>query len=74
MSNQQWSWLLASMGIVGMFFIGKKKWEAFLWMICVECFWTYYAVITKQYGFILGSFAYGIVYLRNAFIWRRNDR
>ena len=74
MSNQVWSWILASMGIIGIFFIGKKRWEAFLWMICVECCWTYYAIISKQYGFIIGSFFYSLVYIKNAVAWRRHDR
>ena len=74
MSNQMWSWLLAGMGIAGMFFIGKKRWEAFLWMICVECCWTYYAIVTEQYGFIFMAICYAMVYLRNAIVNRRlND-
>ena len=74
MSNQAWSWLLATMGVVGIFFVGKKRWEAFVWLICVECLWTVFAIISKQYGFIFGSVFYGIVYVNNVFKWRRDDR
>lgn len=65
-----WSWLLAVAGILGMYFVGQKRWQAFLWMIGVEALWTIYALQTAQYGFILGSLAYITVYARNARLWK----
>lgn len=73
MSNQAWSWLLAIMGIAGMFFVGKKRWEAFVWLIVVECLWTIFAITSNQHGFILGSIVYGVVYVKNAIRWRKED-
>jgi len=73
MSNQVWSWLLATMGIVGIFFVGKKKWEAFVWLFCVECLWVVFAISSKQYGFILGSVFYNIVYVKNVIRWRKDE-
>jgi hypothetical protein len=70
LSNQVWSWFLALLGIAGMLFVGKKRWEAFLWLIMVEFFWIIFALQTKQFGFILGSVVYGIVYAKNAMKWR----
>ena len=67
-----WSWILACMGVIGMFFVGKKRWEAFLWLIVMECLWVVFALQTKTYGFILGSIAYIIVYMRNANLWRKS--
>jgi hypothetical protein len=71
MTGLQWSWLLAGMGTIGMFFVGKKRWEAFLWLIVMECLWIVFAIQTKTYGFILGSIAYIVVYTRNATTWRK---
>ena len=73
MSNQLWSWFLAILGIIGMFFIGKKRWEAFVWLIVVECFWIIFAITSNQYGFILGSIVYGVVYAKNAIRWRSEE-
>jgi hypothetical protein len=73
MSELQWSWLLAFMGITGMYFVGKKRWEAFLWLIVMECLWIVFAIQTKTYGFIVGSVAYMVVYTRNAKLWRSSD-
>jgi len=68
----QWSWLLAMMGITGMYFVGKKRWEAFLWLIVMECLWIVFALQTRTYGFIVGSLAYIFVYTRNANLWRKS--
>jgi len=70
MTELQWSWLLAGMGVMGMYFVGKKRWEAFLWLIVMECLWVVFAIQTRTYGFILGSIAYILVYLRNVKHWR----
>lgn len=69
-----WSWVLACAGIAGIYFIGHKRWQAFLWMIGVECLWLWYSLATNQYGFILGSIAYSTVYARNAYRWRKHDQ
>jgi hypothetical protein len=70
MTPLQWSWVLAGMGVIGMYFVGKKRWEAFLWLILMEILWIVFAIQTKTYGFILGSLAYIAVYLRNAKKWK----
>jgi hypothetical protein len=74
MSPQQWSWLLAVLGICGMVFVGRKKWQAFIWLIGVECLWIVFSIQTGQHGFILGSVAYGAVYANNVVKWRKADR
>lgn len=56
-----------------MFFVGKKRWEAFIWLIMVEVFWIAFAVQSGQTGFILGSVVYGIVYVKNAIRWKSED-
>lgn len=74
MTELQWSWLLACMGIVGMYFVGKKRWEAFIWLIVMECLWVVFAIQTETYGFIVGSVAYVVVYIRNAKLWRNTNK
>ena len=66
----QWTWILALMGVFGMYFVGRKRWEAFIWLIIMEILWIVFALQTKTYGFILGSVAYIVVYLRNIYIWK----
>jgi hypothetical protein len=74
MTELQWSWLLACMGIVGMYFVGKKRWEAFMWLIVMECLWVIFALQTETYGFIVGSMSYIVVYIRNAKLWRNTNK
>jgi len=62
------------MGIVGMYFVGKKRWEAFLWLIVMECLWVVFAIQTGTYGFIVGSVSYVAVYARNAKLWRNSSK
>lgn len=69
-----WSWTLAIVGIMGMWFVGQKRWQAFLWMIGVECLWIIYSLQTAQHGFILGSLIYMAVYAKNANKWRSDDQ
>jgi nitrate reductase NapE component len=73
MTELQWSWLLAGMGVTGMYFVGRKRWEAFLWLIVMECLWVVFALQTGTYGFIVGSLAYIVVYVRNANNWRTSN-
>jgi hypothetical protein len=72
MTPLQWSWLLAGMGALGMVFVGKKRWEAFLWLIAMECLWVVFAIQTGTYGFIVGSFLYMLVYTKNIIKWRKD--
>lgn len=74
MTELQWSWLLAGMGVTGMYFVGKKRWEAFLWLIVMECLWIVFALQTGTYGFIIGSLAYMAVYVKNARLWRKGTK
>ena len=60
------------MGILGMYFVGKKRWEAFLWLIVMECLWVVFAIQTRTYGFIVGSIAYIAVYTKNVNLWRKS--
>ena len=67
-----WSWFLALFGITGIFFVGKKTLSGWLILLFNECLWVCYALSTHQYGFIAASFAYGTVYVRSYFLWKKN--
>ena len=69
--NQYWSWLLTAVGIVGLVCAGKKFWWAWLIGLSAQVLWLAYAIVTKQYGFIVSALAYGIVYARNAHLWKK---
>jgi len=66
-----WSWVLAAVGTTGIFFLGRKSIWAWLILIFNEILWTTYSLITHQYGFIVASVGYVIVYLRNYREWRK---
>jgi hypothetical protein len=70
---QYWSWILAVIGVIGIYFVGRKNRWAWLWLIFNECFWIVYAVITDQYGFILAAVAYSAVYIKSFLHWRREE-
>lgn len=68
-----WSWLLAVIGVTGIYFVGRKT----IWGWIVLCFneilWITYALITKQYGFIFSAIAYAAVYIKSYIHWRREE-
>jgi hypothetical protein len=66
-----WSYVLAAIGVAGIFFVGRKdKWGWFV-LLFNETLWIAYAIITKQYGFIFSALAYGIVYIRSYIHWSK---
>ena len=66
-----WSWVLAAIGVTGIFFVGRKVIWAWLLLLFNECLWIIYAVTTKQYGFIVAALAYGVVYIRSYIHWSK---
>ena len=52
---QYWSWILAAIGVTGIFFVGRKAIWGWLLLLFNECLWIVYAVTTKQYGFIFAK-------------------
>lgn len=70
---EYWSWILAAIGITGIFFVGKKTVWGWLILLANECIWIAYAVSTKQYGFIISALAYAAVYIRSYIHWKREE-
>jgi hypothetical protein len=68
-----WSWILAILGITGIFLVGRKTIWGWLILCANEILWVTYALITKQYGFIAMAVAYVIVYLKSYVHWKKED-
>ena len=59
-----WSWILAVVGITGIFIVGKKSIIGWVILLVNENLWVIYAVKTHQYGFIAAA-----VYIKNFVSW-----
>lgn len=66
-----WSYVLAVIGVAGIFFVGRKDNWGWWILLFNEVLWIAYAVITQQYGFILSAIAYAIVYIRSYIHWSK---
>ena len=65
-----WSYVLAAIGVTGIFFVGRKTIWGWLVLCVNECIWIAYAIATKQYGFIIMALAYTAVYIKSYMGWR----
>lgn len=71
MSIQIWSWLLGIVGLAGFFLAGRRVWWAWYINIANQVLWVAYSIITDQLGFLVTSFVYAIVFVRNAYLWTK---
>jgi len=71
--NNYGSWVLAFSGVAAIYFVGRKQIWAWIWATCNEAMWIYYAIMTKQYGFIFAAIAYSVVYIKSYRHWRYLD-
>lgn len=68
-----WSWILAAIGVTGIFFVGRKTIWGWLILLLNECIWIAYALATNQYGFIVMATAYAAVYIKSYVAWRKEE-
>lgn len=66
-----WSWLLTAGGVFGIWLAGRKDWRGWVVGLAMQVLWIVYAVVSKQYGFIVVSVCYGSVYALNWWRWGR---
>ena len=64
---------VATIGVTGIFFVGRKTIWGWLILCLNECLWIVYALTTDQYGFIVAAVAYGIVYIKSYLHWRKDE-
>lgn len=69
-----WSWLLMAVGVTGLFLAGKKRKVGWMIGIGVQLLWIMYAIVSKQWGFIMSALVYGAVNTINWRRWRREDK
>lgn len=69
--NWWWSWLLTAVGVIGFILAGRKVWWAWYVNIGCQALWLAYALVTHQYGFIVASVVYTVVFTKNAISWTR---
>lgn len=62
---QWWAWLLAALGISGLWLAGQRKRSGWALGAAAQLLWIAYALRTEQYGFIATALVYGLVYCRN---------
>lgn len=68
-----WSWVLAVVGVTGIFLVGRKTIWGWLVLLVNETIWIIYAITTKQYGFIVMALAYAAVYVKSYLGWRKEE-
>ena len=71
--SEYWSWILAAIGVTGIYVVGKKNIWGWLVLCINECIWIAYALATKQYGFIVMALAYAAVYIKSYLQWRKDE-
>ena len=67
-----WSWVLALIGVTGIFLVGRKTIWGWAILFVNEFLWIAYALSTKQYGFIFMALAYASVYIKSFMHWRKD--
>lgn len=71
MNSQVWSFVIASLGLISLYFAGKGK--AFGWLLgfVTECLWLVYVTTTQQWGFIITGVVCAVINGKNWLIWKR---
>ena len=72
--NQYWSYVLTVVGLVGFILAGRKVWWCWYVNVACQALWFTYAIMTKQYGFIVASVVYTVVFTQNAIKWTREHK
>jgi hypothetical protein len=72
--NDNAHWVLAVIGVSGIYFVGRKTLWGWFVLLFNETLWTVYGLVTKQYGFIVSAVAYGLVYIRSYRHWKSLDK
>lgn len=68
-----WSYLLAAVGIAGLYLAGKGKRLGWAVGVGAQLLWVAYATFTHQFGFYISAAAYTWVYALNWWRWRKSQ-
>jgi len=67
------SWILAAIGIVGVYISGKKNRWGWALGTLYQLLWIVYAYFTAQYSFIIVCIVYAVIYIKNFFEWSADE-
>lgn len=67
-------YILSIVGVTGFFLAGKKVWWAWYVNIACQALWVTYAMVTAQYGFLIGAVVYSMVFIENARKWTKEHK
>lgn len=71
---EPFSWILAAVGIFGIYLAGKKHKAGWAVGLGAQVLWIVFAIATQQWGFIASALAYGFIYGKNYLAWRRESQ
>ena len=61
----EFSYVLSIVSLISLWLIGNKNKYGFVVAILNQILWTWYAIMLKQYGLLIGVVAYTIIHVRN---------
>lgn len=67
-------WVVTIIGVIGFYLAGKKVWWAWYVNIANQVLWLIFAVVTEQWGFLIGIPLYMSVFIKNAVDWTKEHR
>lgn len=70
---EYWSWVLAVVGMTGVYLTTLKKTTGFMIGLGVQVLWIIFAVTTQQYGFIFSAVGFGVMNTLGLIRWRRSS-
>lgn len=68
-----WSVLLTAVGVLGIWLAGQRNCWGWALGVFAQLLWITYAIATQQWGFIGSALAYGFVYGRALYRWRKEE-
>lgn len=68
----EFSYVLSIVSLISLWLIGNKNKYGFVVAILNQGLWTWYAIMLKQYGLLLGVVAYTIIHVRNLIKWSKD--
>lgn len=72
MNNEYWSYILVIVGLIGFVVVGRKVWWGWYVNLVSQILWFTYAIVTQQWGFLIGAVAYTLIFSINAYKWTRD--
>ena len=67
-------WVVTIIGVIAFYLAGQKVWWAWYVNIANQVLWAIFAVVTEQWGFLIGTPLYMSVFMKNAYDWTKEHR